>query len=281
MKKKIPITVIILTKNEATNIEACIQSCSWCDDVHVLDSGSTDGTQEIAKRLGIPVHFHAFESFGSQRNWAIDNIPSPYQWQFHLDADERFTPEIVDEMLAEIGEDGLGSEKSGYYVPSKLIFMKKWLRYSGNYPTYQMRFFHIDRCRFMDYGHGQREETAGEIGTLKHPYLHFNFSKGLFDWFEKHNNYSTKEAKQAVSEKQATFREVIKSRGIERRRALKSWSHRLPGRPALRFLALFIFNSGWRDGLAGFYYCLLISIYELMIVLKIKELRQSNSGAPS
>src|SRR5438045_7644234 len=86
-----PVSVIILAQDEERNIGDCLRSCAWCDDVHVLDSGSRDRTVEIARSMGATVHTNLFQSFGQQRNWAIDNIRAKHPWHFHLDADERFT----------------------------------------------------------------------------------------------------------------------------------------------------------------------------------------------
>ncbi len=193
--RNVPVSVVILTRDEEPNIEACLLSCTWCDDVHVVDSGSTDQTCQIAERLGAKVHHHPFTTFGEQRNWAIDHIEHKYEWVFHLDADERFTPELVAEIAAVIAT---APPEAGFYVPHKLMFMGRWLRYAeGGYPIYQMRFFHRQRMRFRDYGHGQRESTSGRIGVLHRPYLHFNFSKGLDEWIDKHNRYSALEAREA------------------------------------------------------------------------------------
>lgn len=274
-KAPIPVTIVILTKNEVDNIAPCLHSCSWSDDVHVLDSGSTDGTCEVAREFGVQVHINPFESFGKQRNWAIDNIPAKHKWQFHLDADERFTPDILAEMAELLGADGTRSDKAGYLVPSKLIFMGRWLRRSAKYPTYQVRLFHSDRCRFMDFGHGQREETTGEIAKLKQPYLHFNFSKGLTDWVAKHNNYSSREAHEALHRRgePGEWRGLFASDGVKRRRALKSLAYNVPCRPLVRFLYSYVASGGFLDGRAGLHYCLLMSFYEYLTELKLKELQ--------
>lgn len=174
----------------------CLDSCAWCDDVHVLDSGSKDGTIEISRRHGAKTHSNSFESFGKQRNWAIDNIALEHDWVFHLDADERFTPGLVWEMDALLKTN---PAQVGFHVPSKLIFMDRWLKHTGGYPAYQVRLFHKARMRFQDYGHGQREDTEN-VGKLREPYLHYNFSHGLDEWFEKHNRYSAKEAAQGLEE---------------------------------------------------------------------------------
>lgn len=150
--------MVILTLNEEINVADCIRSLAGCDDVHVLDSGSTDRTREIAAGLGAGVHVNRFESFGKQRNWAIDHIPLRHDWVLHLDADERLTPEGLAELRQVVAS---APPHAGWYLPSKLVFMGRWLKRAGGYPTYQMRFFHKGRMRFMDYGHGQRELTQG------------------------------------------------------------------------------------------------------------------------
>lgn len=279
---KLPVTVVVLTLNEQANIAACVATCTpWSDDVHVLDSGSTDRTCEIARALGVGVHVHPFTSFGDQRNWAIDHIPHKHDWVFHLDADERFTPELVREI-----KDVLSRNRSyaGYYVPHKMMFMGRWLKRAGQYPVYQVRFFHRGRLRFRDYGHGQRELTTGKLGRLRQPYLHFNFSKGLTDWLEKHNRYSTLEARQIFLRDHAEpgKQPSIFGDAIERRRYFKAKIYpKIPGKYFWRFLYMYVWKRGFLDGYAGLYYCLLGSAYELFTVLKTQELeRDARAKAP-
>lgn len=268
-----PVSVVVLTFNEEVNVEACLRSCAWCDDVHVLDSGSTDRTRELAAALGATVHVHPFESFGRQRNWAIDHLPCRHDWHFHLDADERFT----DELVAEIGTAiaSAPARVGAFLVPSKMIFMGRWIRHAGGYPAYQVRLFHRARCRFIDVGHGQREACPDhEVGTLRSPYLHYNFSKGLKDWLYKHNGYSTREADEAVAarrEARPRLREVLDADPTRKRRAMKRLSYFLRGRAVLRFLYLYVVRLGVLDGGAGFHYCSMMSMYEYWIELKVRE----------
>ncbi|MGH7213938.1 MAG: glycosyltransferase family 2 protein [Tepidisphaeraceae bacterium] len=273
----VPVSVIILTFNEECNIAECIRSCDWCDDVHVVDSGSTDQTRQIAQEMGARVWLNPFVSFGQQRNWTIDQIPTRHRWHFHLDADERITPALVREMGHTLGPDSMRSRMAAYLVPSKMIFMGKWLRHSGGYPAYQVRLLHIDRCRFVDFGHGQREVTTGQVGTLANPYIHYNFSKGLVEWFSKHNSYSDQESAEGIAVRHAR-RPVLpdlRSRDpVVRRRAIKNLSFRVSGRGLWRFFDMFIRRGGWRDGTPGFHYCAMISMYEHWTDLKMRE-RQS------
>lgn len=268
------VSVVILTLDEEINIRGCLESCSWADDVHVLDSGSKDNTVGLAAELGAVTHYNRFESFGAQRNWAIDHIPLKHDWVFHLDADERFTPEIVAEIDALLHGN---PAEAGFYVANQMIFMGTWIKRASGYPAYQMRLFHKARMRFADHGHGQRESTSGALGTLREPYVHHNFSKGLDDWFERHNRYSRREVEQMLAEEAAgsgsSLGGLFSGDAVRRRRALKALAHSLPFRPQLRWLHTVLVKGAWLDGRAGLTYASLLSVYERMIDLKLKDRR--------
>lgn len=271
----IPVSVLILSLNEECNIARCIKSISWCDDIVVLDSGSQDATREITEAHGARLFERAFDDFASQRNFALENFVFKYEWVLHLDADEVVTSALRDEIVAAIAH----SKYRAYRVPSKLMFLGKWLRFSGMYPTYQVRLGHVEHLRFKQVGHGQRELLdRGLIGTLQQPYLHFCFSKGLSEWIEKHNRYSTDEAFQGLETgriQEAGWKRLLSSADkTERRRALKKLAARLPFRPTLRFVYMYLFRLGFLDGRAGFIYCRLMASYEYWIVLKTREIRK-------
>lgn len=269
-------SIVVLTHDEALNITACLRSCASCGDLHVLDSGSADGTRDLASNLGATVHEHPFESFGQQRNWAIDTIPLRHEWVLHLDADERLTPELDAELRALVASS---PREAGYFVPSKLIFVGRWMRWTAG-PMYQVRFFHRKRLRFVDHGHGQREKTQGELGTVRAAYLHDSFSKGLESWFEKHNRYSSREAEEAVAamSERAHLGDLVSRNRIARRRALKAISYRLPWRPQLRWIYMALIRRGLLDGQAGLAYISLMVTYERMTASKIKLLRAHERG---
>ncbi|MGH8606970.1 MAG: glycosyltransferase family 2 protein [Gammaproteobacteria bacterium] len=267
-----PVSVVILTLNEESNMADCLDSCAWCDDVHVLDSGSKDRTMEISRRRGAKTYFNNFESFGKQRNWAIDNTSLRHDWVFHLDADERFTPGIIREMDALLKTS---PTQAGFYVRSKLIFMGRWLKWTAGYPTYQVRLSHRKRMRFQDYGHGQREDTEN-VGKLHESYLHYNFSHGPDDWFDRHNRYSTKEAAQGLEEmdRMPPLPHLFGGDRVRRRRWLKAFSYRLPLRgPLMTFYTMFV-QLGFLDGAPGWHYVRMRSIYQSMIDVKMAVLRQ-------
>jgi len=266
-------SIVILTQDEEINIAECLKSVSWCDDVHVVDSGSQDNTVCIVKKMGGHVLRRKFDNFGEQRNYALAHCAFKYQWVFHLDADERFTDELRDECEQTIRED----KKSGFYVPSKLMLGNHWLKYSGCYPVYQMRFHKLGEVRFMAHGHGQREsESMRGIGFIKNPYLHYNFSKGLSEWCQKHVNYAKREA--TLQSETYSFLKLFNSDRMIRRRALKFWVARLPGRPFLKFCYLYFFKMGFLDGRAGFMYCKMHMFYEFMIMLFQWEAKTKKTG---
>jgi len=267
-------SILILTLNEQVNLPACLESVAFCDDIVVLDSRSTDQTVEIAEQAGVRVYTRAFDDFASQRNFALDEIEFKYPWVFQLDADERFTPELAKECEKEVANDLF----SGYFVPSKLMFKDHWLRWSGCYPVYQVRLVKPGEIRFIQSGHGQREsEPKRGLGRLTSPYLHFNFSKGMDDWYEKHQRYAQQEARQSIGQTtngDARWSHLFRPDAIARRRAVKSISACLPFRPTLRFFYNYVCRGGFMDGGPGYEYCRLLSTYEKMIVKEIKALKR-------
>jgi glycosyltransferase involved in cell wall biosynthesis len=271
-----PVTVIILTHNEEINISACLESLAGFDDIHVLDSGSTDRTVDLARTLGATIHTNPFRGFGQQRNWAIDHVPARYDWQLHLDADERLTPELATEIASTLAAS---PAMGGYLVPSKLMFAGRWLRRAGQYPTYQVRLFHRQRLRFVDHGHGQREQTEYPLGTLTQPYLHYAFSQGLDAWFAKHALYARREAEQAFS---ASLGPEAKTKptsaplctdSTSRRRALKRLASRLPCRYFLRLFYLLVIRRAFLDGRPGIIYSHMLATYEAMMEVHLQLLR--------
>ncbi len=268
-----PVSVVILTYNEEVSLPGALESCRWCDDVHVLDSGSSDRTVEIARQANTPVHHHTFESFGRQRNWAIDHIPTIHDWVFHLDADERFTPSLVGEMAHRLSAK---PDVDGFLAPNKLILGGKWLKRSGGYPIYQTRLFHQERLRFSDHGHGQREAEGSRLEKLQEPYLHFAYSKGLDDWLVKHVRYSSQEAAEVLRGAGADFQlsELLTRDTLRRRRALKALAYRLPARPTLRWAWTLFVQGGILEGRAGRTYADMLRTYDRLIQLKLDAARR-------
>jgi len=266
------ISIYILTYNEELDIAACIESASLSDDIIVVDSDSRDRTVEIASRYPVRVVQHTFESHGRQRTWMLESIPPKYEWVYILEADERMTPEL----FAECVQASQSVDYIGYYVAERVMFMNHWIRYSTQYPRYQMRLFRHGKVWFTDYGHTEREMCDGATSFLKQSYPHYTCSKGLSRWIDKHNRYSTDEAQETVyqlSQGKVNWRNLIfGSSEVDRRRALKDLSLRLPARPVLRFLYMYFLLGGCLDGRAGMAWCTLQAFYEYLILLKVWEL---------
>ncbi|WP_373056952.1 glycosyltransferase family 2 protein [Zunongwangia sp. H14] len=270
------ISIVVLTKNEEKDLPRCLNSVSWCNDVHVLDSGSTDGTVEIAIQYGAKVSRNAFKSFGEQRNYALDNLELQ-TWILFLDADEVVPKKFKAELMKAIRD--ADENVAGYYCCWKMMLYGKWLKRCDNFPKWQFRLMRKGKARFTDFGHGQKEDKVqGEIQYLKEPYLHYGFSKGWFYWMERHNKYSTQEAV-ARSGKRPPFKKIFTKDASVRNPALKSWLSRIPGWPFLRFFQAYFLNLGFTEGTPGFIYCINMAYYEFLIQIKMKELHKEKPKA--
>ncbi|WP_414543537.1 glycosyltransferase family 2 protein [Nostoc sp. CCY0012] len=266
-------SIYILTYNEELDIAACIESAMLSDDIIVVDSCSSDRTVEIASRYAVRTVQHAFESHGRQRTWMLESIPPKYEWVYILEADERMTPEL----FAECVQASQNPDYIGYYVAERVMFMNHWIRRSTQYPRYQMRLFRHGKVWFTDYGHTEREVCEGATSFLKETYPHYTCSKGLSRWIEKHNRYSTDEAKETlyqIEQGKVNWRDLFLGKTeVEKRRALKDLSLRLPARPFLRFLYMYFMLGGCLDGRAGLAWCTLQAFYEYLILLKAWEMK--------
>ena len=273
----VKVSVLVLTYNEEDNLPRCLASVSWADEVLVIDSFSTDRTVEVAREHGARVLQRPFDTFADQRNHGLDDGDLHNEWVLHLDADEVVPDELRDEIAAIVEQGG----KPGYRVASKMMFQGRWLKHAGMYPAYQVRFGRRDRLRFVQVGHGQREALPpDEVGTLQHALEHYSFSKGLHDWFAKHNRYSSDEAAETLrqSSHRVDWSGLVASDRTRRRRALKALAARLPLRPTLRFVYMYVYRRGFLDGRAGYAYCRLLTTYESMTVAKERELRLRHQG---
>jgi glycosyltransferase involved in cell wall biosynthesis len=274
------LSIYILTYNEEIDIAACIESAMLSDDIIVVDSCSSDRTVEIASNYPVRIVQHPFESHGKQRTWMLENVAPKYEWVYILEADERMTPEL----FAECVEATKDPNYNSYYVAERVMFMDRWIRYSTQYPRYQLRLFRHGKVWFTDYGHTEREVCEGESGFIKETYPHYTCSKGLSRWIEKHNRYSTDEAKETLYQLEngtVNWQDLFWGKSeVERRRALKDLSLRTPFRPLIRFLYMYFFLGGCLDGQPGLAWCTLQAFYEYLILLKVWEMKQS-SNQPS
>lgn len=266
------ISILVLTKNEERDLPGCLESVSWSDDIHVYDSLSTDRTVEIAESLGAKVTKRPFDNWAAHQNWGLQNIPFKHPWVFYIDADERMTPELRDAVLAAVRT--LGGDIA-FRVQRRDFFMGIWLKHVQASPFY-IRLFRPGKIRYERLVNPVTIPD-GPVGELAGYLDHFPFSKGISHWLDRHNSYSTFEARQ-ILENRATgarfqlHKAFFEKDFHERRFHQKELFYRLPLRPFIKFLIIYVLKRGFLDGKAGLTYATLQSVYEYMIVLKTREL---------
>src|SRR5271170_137197 len=252
-------SVVILTLDEEKALPECLRSLAECDDIVVLDSGSTDNTVAIAKAAGTRVFSRKFDTFAGQRNYAQRSIEFRHQWVLHLDADERMTEALA----AECQVASTRSDLDGFRVAPKMIFEGRWIPHCTDFPAYQARFVRAPGFEFIQAGHGQREAPNMRIENLRANYLHDISIYGEDSWLAKHRRYARAEAQKTLEHPgHESWRDIYSSSALHRRRALKRLSFSLPCRPAMRFLYQYVLRGGFLDGAQGLRYCRLLAKYE-------------------
>jgi glycosyltransferase involved in cell wall biosynthesis len=271
------ISVLILTRNEQRDLPGCLASVSWSDDIHVFDSHSTDDTLAIAKAAGAHVHTRTFDDYATHRNAALTTIPFKYPWVFLPDADERPTPDLSREMQ----QLALASpnEIAAFRVRRRDFLFDTWLKHAQISPFY-IRLIRPERAHYTR-AINEVLEIDGAVASLSYPLDHYPFSKGIANWIEKHNRYSTMEADLIVRNhglQNPSLRTALRDPDFHTRRIhQKAIFYRLPGRPLLKWLYMMFLRGAILDGSAGLTYATLQAFYEYLIVLKTKELRRGGS----
>lgn len=288
-RNRLPITVIIPVRNEIGNLPACLRSVRFCQRVIVVDSGSTDGTVEVAQRWGAEVHqFHYSGGWPKKRQWAMDNLEINTPWTLLLDADERVTKELRRE-LAGITKDSNAAD--GYWVPLRLVFLGRPLRYGAS-GLRKLSFFRTGRGTFECLVADQTTEMAdmeihehlvlqGHESTCRHALLHHNVNN-LYRYIEKHNEYSSWSSRLIYNRRHGRGPDGPArnpspwGNQADRRRWIMSFLYRVPLGglllPILRFLWFYIVRLGFLDGRAGFYYCGFKAVQAFHIAAKLREL---------
>ena len=280
------VSVLILTKNEQLDLAGCLESVAWCDDINIFDSMSTDATVAIAEKYGAKVTQRDYGSnklaFGgdeaAHRNWGLDNIAYKNRWVLVVDADERVTPELAQHIAEAIKSSG---DIVAYSIQRRDFFMNTWLKHVQTSPFY-MRLLQVGKV------HYERlinpiTVPHGPVGVVSGFLDHYPFSKGIHFWVERHNAYSRAEATQIIKNRATGGTFSITKAFFEkdfhiRRFNQKELFYRLPFRPMLKFLILYILKRGFLDGRAGFTYAVLQSIYEYFIVLKVNEMELASNN---
>jgi glycosyltransferase involved in cell wall biosynthesis len=271
------VSALILTLNEERNLQNCISSLSWCDDIVVLDSYSLDGTEQIAKDAGVRFFQRSFDDYATQRNYGLNKIKYKHPWLLMVDADEVVTESLANEIIKTVnsGEACIAL----YYMRRKDYFQGQWIKHSSGYPTWFGRLLRIGNV-IVHRPINEEYHTEGEKGHLREHLLHYPFNNGLNRWIEKHNRYSKMEAELIVNSKKnkLIWKDIMNRDPIARRKTIKSIVYRIPGRPLMIFLALYILRGGFLDGKAGLSFCLLKAFYEFLISCKVQEIKMMKTG---
>jgi glycosyltransferase involved in cell wall biosynthesis len=266
------ISVLILTKNEERDLPGCIDSVGWSDDIHLYDSVSDDRTVDIARARGAHITQRPFDNWASHQNWGLRNIAFRHPWVFYIDADERVTPELAKALQAAVRHPG---ENVAFRVQRRDFFLGTWLRHVQASPFY-LRLFRPERMRYERLVNPV-SIPDGPAGSVEGYLDHFPFSKGIGHWIQRHNGYSSFEARQildnrARGEAFSLLKAFLERDFHARRYHQKELFYRLPARPLIKFALLYLVKRGFLDGRAGLTYATLQAIYEYFIILKTREL---------
>jgi glycosyltransferase involved in cell wall biosynthesis len=268
------INIMIPTLNESAVIRDTVLSSLKVGPVIVLDSLSTDGTQQIAREAGATVIEHKFEGYAAQKNWGLDHLPfTPNcEWVFILDADERITPGLREELLQTIARKDAAD---GYFVNRVVLFMGRAIRHGGLYPSWNLRFFRKGKCRYEDRSVHEHMVCDGPSDYLRDEMIHIR-SESVHEWIKKHIRYADLESDEWVKLKHGQeagaqagrlFTSILKYRQYLRREV---WP-RTPFKPFMRAVYMYLIRLGVLDGVPGMHLAVFMSAYEYMIELMYRD----------
>lgn len=280
------IAAVVLTKNEEQNLPLALNSLQWVDELVVLDSGSSDRTEEIARKMGARflVHVQTGEfNIAEQRNFAMSDCDLNSDWVLFIDADEVVTEELrlaITERLL-----GVRDEVVAFRLCPKFMFMGRWLRHVMEFPSWHDRLARRGRARFIGGVWEHFDPTCGEVEIIEEPYLHFSLNKGIARWIETQNRYTTDRARFAHASRQRpiAWKSLIPRTDDPRgwKRELETLSSRaLWLSPAMRFAYSYFMRRGFLDGYQGFTFSCMLALHQYMIYLKALELERRDDGKP-
>jgi glycosyltransferase involved in cell wall biosynthesis len=249
LEEKLPLSVVIITKNEEKNIKDCLESVKWASEIIVLDDYSDDMTVEIAKRYTDKVIQRRMDVEGKHRNYAYSLANN--NWILSLDADERVTSELKDEIVALLKDT---PEFEGYTIPRRNYIGNYWLRFGGWYPSAQLKLFKKGSFWYEEVGVHPRAIFDKAWGNLNSDIIHYSY-QDFSDFLNKLNHQTTLEAKKWVNDK----------RKMGLLKAL--W------RTIDRFLRSYVRKRGYKDGLMGFIASVFAGMYQILSYAKYLEIK--------
>jgi putative colanic acid biosynthesis acetyltransferase WcaF len=279
------IDVLVTTHNEEMNLPYCLAALrGWTRKVFVVDSGSTDGTMDIARGAGAEFVHQDWLGYAGQKNWALEHLPFEAPWILILDADEVITAPLRDR-LVEIANRPIEQVKeNGFFINRLSYFMDQPIHHCGYYPSWNLRFFKRGLGRYEDRAVHEHIIIDDPIGRIPTPMDHYD-RRGLEHFFAKHNRYSTLEAAQLFAEivrpDEFKIQPNITAETRRRRWLKRHITHSVPLPGLWRFLYMFVLRRGILDGRMGFEFCRFIASYDAMVALKLRGLlrQYKRSGA--
>ena len=248
-----PLSVAIITLNAASQLEACLQSARFADEIVVVDSGSSDGTQALAERNGARVIDQAWLGFGPQKQFAVN--AARHDWVLCLDADERVTLELQTAI-----ESALTQPANGAYRFARCNrFLGRYLKHGEGYPDWSLRLFDRRQARWSDDAVHEKVVSNGPIGTLQGDLLH-DSAETLAAYLTKQNRYTTLAADMALQAgKRASFGRIAFS-------------------PIVRFIKFYLVRQGFRDGLPGLIHITIGCMNSFVKYAKMLERQKSDAA---
>jgi glycosyltransferase involved in cell wall biosynthesis len=288
----LPITAVVLTFNEELNLKMSLESIvGWTESIVVVDSGSTDRTPEIARWYGAVWMEHPFESHARQWCWALSKLPPSANWILALDADQRVTPELREELvnLFQTNRQRLDAIE-GIYIKRRQVFRGKWIRHGGYYPKYLLKLFRRDRFLLDEFDFVDHHfYVSGPVAKLKCDLIEENRKEDdITFWIDKHNRYAARLAEEdqtRTRQMAAPIPPALLGSPDQRTLWLKAlWSH-LPlyVRPMFYFIYRYFFRLGFLDGKQGFIFHFLQGFwFRLLVDIKLDEAKviSSRDGQP-
>jgi len=274
--KKLPISVIVLTFNEENNIKDCLESCSELfPDIYIVDSFSTDKTLAIVNRYTDKIFQNEFENYSQQRNWALENLPIKTEWVFNLDADHRITEELRSELIGIFSNNKIPQQINGYLISRKTIFMGRWIKYGGHFPSYHSVLFRKDYGYCENKKYDQHFVVDGEKLKLKGTIIDI-ITDSLTRFTTRHNKWSSLESSKENNSlnTEKSINANIFGNPIERKRFLKNIYNSFPlfVRPFLYFNYRYFLRLGFLDGKEGLIFHFLQGFwFRFLIDAKIYE----------
>lgn len=277
MDREKTIAGVVLTLNEEQCLARALHSLGWCDELLVLDSGSTDRTFEVAMQCGANFLQHIQDPpflITEQRNWALDRAGLKSDWVIFLDADEEVSPRLAASVRASINRS---QSFDAYELTPRYWFLGKWLKLTQGYPNWHPRLVKRGYAHFYG-GVWESFNPESKVGRLAYPYEHYAFSKGFDEWLATHQRYASFEASQIAEYLESGS---ISSLTTNRWRLLRLFATKVWFlRPPLRFIQKYILQLGFLEGWQAFIFAIMMSFFDFMTVIKVVELLRRKRGLP-